>query len=42
MNMASQKVKENERLKVQIGDSTNWKTVKAINWLREGGSLAAG
>jgi len=38
MNTASQKVKENERLKVQIGDSTNWKTVTAVGWLREGRS----
>lgn len=39
MNTASQYSKQNERLKVQIGDATNWKTVKAIRWLREGGSL---
>jgi prophage antirepressor-like protein len=38
MNTASQYSKQNERLKVQIGDSTNWKTVKAIKWLREGRS----
>ncbi len=39
MNTASHLSKENERLLVQIGDSTNWKTVKAVGWLREGGSL---
>ncbi len=38
MNTASHLSKENERLLVQIGDSTNWKTVKAVGWLREGRS----
>ncbi len=38
MNTASQYSKQNERLRVQIGDSRDWKTVKAIKWLREGRS----
>jgi hypothetical protein len=38
MNTASHLSKENERLLVQIGDSRDWKTVKAIKWLREGRS----
>lgn len=35
MNTASIKAKENERLKEQIGDSKNFKQVKAIPWLKE-------
>ncbi len=33
MNTASQKSKECERLREQLGDSEHWKQVKAIKWL---------
>lgn len=35
MNTASQKSKECERLREQLGDAQNWKTVTAIPWLRQ-------
>ena len=35
MNTASQKSKECERLREQLGNATNWKQVKAIPWLRK-------
>jgi anti-repressor protein len=42
MNTASQYSRQNERLRVQIGDATNWKTVKAIKWLRDEFVLESG
>ena len=42
MNTASQKSKENEKLKEQIGDAKNWKSVTAIPWLEEYFALSKG
>jgi len=42
MNTASQYSRQNERLRVQIGDSRDWKTVKAIKWLRDEFVLESG
>lgn len=42
MNTASQKSKENEKLREQIGDSKNWKAVKAIPWLKDFFELTSG
>lgn len=42
MNTASQKSKECERLREQLGDAQNWKAVTAIPWLREYFALSKG
>ena len=42
MNTASQKSKECERLKEQLGDAQNWKAVTAIPWLRDYFALSKG
>ena len=42
MNTASQKSKECERLKEQLGDAQNWKAVTAIPWLHEYFALSKG
>ena len=42
MNTASQKSKECERLREQIGDAEHWKQVKAIRWLSKYFALSKG
>ena len=42
MNTASQKSKECERLREQLGDAQNWKAVTAIPWLRDYFALSKG
>ena len=42
MNTASQKSKECERLREQLGDAKSWKAVTAIPWLREYFALSKG
>lgn len=42
MNTASQKSKECERLREQLGDAEHWKQVKAIRWLSQYFALSKG
>ncbi len=42
MNTASQKSKECERLREQLGDAENWKQAKAIRWLSQYFALSKG
>lgn len=42
MNTASQKSRECERLREQLGDAQNWKAVTAIPWLRDYFALSKG
>ena len=42
MNTASQKSKECERLREQLGDAEQWKQVKAIRWLSQYFALSKG
>jgi hypothetical protein len=42
MNTASQKSKECERLREQLGDAKSWKAVTAIPWLRDYFALSKG
>lgn len=42
MNTASQKSKEVERLREQLGDAEHWKQVKAIRWLSQYFALSKG